>query len=616
MRKLIHTNFELDLSPFQITDTEENSWFSDTFSSKISFPFTIDLEEDLDVAFGFISQYNTNPETLYSLKYQENNSIEDATFEIQEVTGPKVQAIYETGLDSFPSWDKKLSELDMLNIILPTGTTIYQYAKTMVNKVYPEVDFCWPAIHVNYYDNTDPLFENFKNIINNYQNGDFLKNTVNINDQIYLNLNIMQPAIFYLHILKRIVEIAGFELAGDILLDTQIQKKALFTTKDYFKKREEVVFDAVKSILEYNDVWEVHTTSFGQTFNKVNIEQEFVVTKKGRYLIIGNFSIYEAESPCGIQIEVNGTLQYLNYTATSYNMFDYQIDELVDIVVNVGDIIRVTYQSNYSPQVDFLVDYTAYDISFVLIAEVDANGENIPSIENENKVNLNNAVPDVTCGDFITHIKNWYNYDFDVVGKTVFMNKIESQINYQDAVSLEEYEVKIPTRKYQKAISFLLKFADIDSKEFVYDKVFQSAAGVTLLNPVINDQTKPIEINALPLPNVLKENITTAFAFEQNESKIYTVLYDGLQSGRNTTLDPTPMFLPQVHLNYWYKWFLFRINSVGYKWSFKALSVKLTIINIKKKIFAYNNYHIIKSFIKTEIKPGIIEVEIETESLK
>jgi len=61
MRKLIHSKFELDLSPFKVSDTEENNWFSDSFFTKYSFPFEIDLTDDLDIALEFISQYNTIP---------------------------------------------------------------------------------------------------------------------------------------------------------------------------------------------------------------------------------------------------------------------------------------------------------------------------------------------------------------------------------------------------------------------------------------------------------------------------------------------------------------------------------------------------------------------------
>ena len=37
MRKLIHSNFELDISTFKITDTEENPWFLDEIPLKFTF---------------------------------------------------------------------------------------------------------------------------------------------------------------------------------------------------------------------------------------------------------------------------------------------------------------------------------------------------------------------------------------------------------------------------------------------------------------------------------------------------------------------------------------------------------------------------------------------------
>ena len=43
MRKIIHSNFELDLSTKKITDISENPIFSDKFSTKYSYPIEIDL---------------------------------------------------------------------------------------------------------------------------------------------------------------------------------------------------------------------------------------------------------------------------------------------------------------------------------------------------------------------------------------------------------------------------------------------------------------------------------------------------------------------------------------------------------------------------------------------
>ena len=72
MKKLIGSNFELELSNYAITSTDENPWFSDAFSSKITYPFEIQLTDELDIAFGFISRTSSVP-TLFDVKYFEIN---------------------------------------------------------------------------------------------------------------------------------------------------------------------------------------------------------------------------------------------------------------------------------------------------------------------------------------------------------------------------------------------------------------------------------------------------------------------------------------------------------------------------------------------------------------
>ena len=47
MRKFICSNFELDLSKLKVTDNLQNPWFSDKFFVKVSFPFEMDLSDDV-----------------------------------------------------------------------------------------------------------------------------------------------------------------------------------------------------------------------------------------------------------------------------------------------------------------------------------------------------------------------------------------------------------------------------------------------------------------------------------------------------------------------------------------------------------------------------------------
>lgn len=611
-KKLIHSDFELDLSNFKTTDTEENSWFSDAFSTKISYPWEIDLTSNLDAAFDFISLYNTAPKTLYNVKYTEDDILSDATFEIQEAVGNKLQCIYERGIDEFPSWDKKLSELSLIDIDLPSGTTIYQHATSMLNKVWPEVNYCFPAIHVNYYDTADDLWLNFEKIINNYKNGSFLQNTVDFENTIFYNKNIMQPTCFLLYLLNKIVEDAGFTLAGDILTDEVIIKKFVFSPIDYFKTREILEINISKLSQDYFEV--LQTSPYGHQF--VSYVSEKSVNVWGVYNLLGTFSGKSLTAglfilnAVEIDIYFNGALIH-SESHIALDFESYFIDLNFQTTNTINNVLKVVSTSRLG-----INDLVIQDLQVLMVQQFYPDGTPIPSVINEPIVNLKKAVPDMTAGELVTMVKNYHNYSFEPVDKIIYMNRIADEISFNDAASIEEHEIKNPTRRFQQGMSFLLKFIDVESKEFTFAQVFQNVDGYTSGTFVKNDKTNTIEINALPMPFVERSGLKTAYCFEKNESLPYLGLYDGLHFGRNTTLDPLPILLPAVHLRSWYKWFLFRINAVVFKWSFKAFSSKINWLNSKKKIYAYKNFHLIKSIIKTEIKPGLLEVEIETESIK
>jgi len=76
------------------------------------------------------------------------------------------------------------------------------------------------------------------------------------------------------------------------------------------------------------------------------------------------------------------------------------------------------------------------------------------------------------------------------------------------------------------------------------------------------------------------------------------------------------LLLPNVHASFWKKWFTFRTNSQTYNWKFKMYEEGLRQVISKLKIFAYGQYHIIKTLNKTQISDDLYDVDIETESLK
>lgn len=512
MRKLIHSSFELDLSPFKISDTEENNWFSDSFFLKYSFPFEIDLEEDLDIAFGFISQYNSDQvETYFDLLYVHGNSIEKAVLEI-ESHQDKLSCVLRYGFEQLPSFEKKLSELSLEKITLDTGVTIYQHAETIITQTWPAVNYNFPQIHVDKYDVNDELWEHFGGVLNNRVSGDFLQNTVDTVNDITYNRNIIQPLPYILHVLQRGMIDAGYVLSGKILTDELIMKVSLYGDVDYFKKPNiqepidvyQVSVDAVETIpsTEYttlNVSKYLFNTNLATT-GKYNINGDIEIrcsNKVSTYFIIKyrNTIIYEFHN----QRISNRTPLIIYYKNINIDLF---FETIADLNINDISIESIGVQS---------VNRTIMDLSIALIRVNDAYGVATPSVINENKVDLTKAVSDITFGDFVKVVKNWFNYDLDVVGNLAIMNPIENEINYNDTEDLQFSEIKKPLRKFTQGASFLLKFQDIDNSNYTFLPVFQNKESIVNSGYKVDDKTTTIEINGLPLPLLTRNGAQTSY---------------------------------------------------------------------------------------------------------
>ena len=229
MRKIIHSNFELDLSTKKITDISENPIFSDKFSTKYSYPIEIDLEDDLDIAFGFISFYNSsNPLTLIDVTYVHNDVLSPAVLEVEEIQGKKMQITISWGFEEFPSWNKKLSELPLDKFEV---ANIYTHAAGIISQTYPAVNYNFPQIHTDKIDTDDDIWFAFEKILNNFKEGAFLENYVDGVEDITYNKNIMQPLPYLLHVLKKGFEDGGYTLDGSFVNHPLIQKYVCMQTQ-------------------------------------------------------------------------------------------------------------------------------------------------------------------------------------------------------------------------------------------------------------------------------------------------------------------------------------------------------------------------------------------------
>lgn len=620
MHKIVHTNFQFDLSSYKITTIEENYWFSDKFFTKFSFPFNFELTEELIKIFGDLLDDNAKfIDTFYEVKYAFGNKLENAIFEIESQVGTKITATFRYGFDELPNFDKKLSELDLLNIEV---TDIYEHARDVIFDNDNSIGYTFPQIHTDKYNDDTPTFDTFKKIINNYRYLDdldpevpgldivaeFYKNTHTVSD--FANRNIIQPCVFFRYILKVGFEMAGYELKGDILDSTLFDGLLLITDVDYFKRestfKQEILItppnhDSITAEGLYYYIMEVPL----EPSKKYEIKGIYDFYRKNAFFT--NNSFFEITYKSAILKKTSGIKGSKKVRGNVSVVFTTNSD--------VSDQILVIKCYDYLPS---LISSNLPDVFKGEIKEVISLTEVEPDkIINENVVNLKKAVPDIIFGEFVTICKNWFNLEFTFTGNEVFANFIELQLGYQNSFDLSEKEVLKPSRNFNKKDSFLLKFKDISSEEFLFEPVFINKTTERNDELEVNELTKKIEINAIPLPNINREGVDTSYCFENGGNQtLYAILYYGLSqpiTGLNVTINPDPLYLSNIYNNYYKKWFEFRLNAIRYTWDFKMYLEDL--LKIDKKIFAYGRYHIVKSLDKTQLSEDLFDIQIETETL-
>jgi len=603
MHKIIHSSFEFDLTNYKISTVEDNHWFNDQFFTKYSFPFNVYLTDALIKVFGeFLDDNSQFLTTFFEVKYVFHNSIENATLEITSQVGKTLTFEVRYGFDELPNFDKKLAELPLEVTAI---TDIYAHAKTIIPQTWPAVNYNYPQIHTDKYDETEITWSTFKKIINNYIDGEFLVNTFALEN--FANRNIIQPLPYFLHILTAGFLDAGFTLKGDVTTDENFLKRCLFSDIDYFDQSGEDTQNVLIKNVDYDSIGTDLVGSYS-ALRTLNANKRYKITGTAAYSHCPSSSAKYSF----VKIKYRGTTlfsktqpDYKRASLVTYTV-DITFDTIDDINPHELEFTALSFKNNFN--------YNVFDLK---IERIVLGGEGSPDeVKLYNEVDLTKVVPDITFGTFISVLKNWFNIELTIDRKDIYMNFIENEINYNNAASLKEFEVLKPQRKFNNDISFLLKFADIDSEEYVYEEVFHNKDGYETSTLKVNKQTNTIVIEALPLPQKNVLGIETAVAFDHSgNAKIYSVLYDGLNTaGLNLTDDVTPDLIPAVHQNYYLNWFTFRIFAITYRWKFKMYAEMLS--EIKKKIYAYGRYHIIKTINKTQISEDLFEVDIESDTLK
>ena len=600
-QKLITDVGEFDLAPIKFSTQENNSRVSDVKFSKFMLPFEFYATQDFLEKYGdYVSYESIDLKNEIPCYLMLEDKIHDAKLFIQNIQGFLITAQIDYGFEELPNFDKKLSELPFEKFQVPD---IHTYAREILEKRYPETNFNFPRIYTKKYPVTDEVWKNFDGYYNDLKpDGTEMRRNYIDNEGGIWNVNIIHPCVHPLHILKTGFSDAGLTLAGDILTDVNLQKRWVFSGTEYFSK-----LTQLRTALDVNAT-DYYYSGPGMTqYNKT-----LTIAKPGKYRLTGFMQSKDWKGEVGF-ISYNGSkiwiFQKTNFSeeTRTFNIEINCTESNVPITFYLlrGSVAAVSGSVIHAELINLdLSDTSEYE------------GEDLGVITNLNEIDLARAVPEMTFGEYVNGLTNWFNYDVEIRDKTVIMNKIQTE-EIPEAKPFQFME--IPLHKVRRTLlnkkSFLLKFIDLD-EGFTKNSMYYDAAG-PLLNGKRKKDTNIIEANGyameLRLPKPL--GYLTANVMKDTDSTIALVEYDGLTNGQNNATYSPGCDHPELFQNEWAKFLRIRINGQEYNWQKNCTISKISQYSVKDFIFCYNNMHIIKSISKEKVSPEVYNIEMVTETV-
>lgn len=617
--RILHSRFELNLIDTSFTMIEENNWFKNQYVSKYTYPITKELTDEENVALDFIANHYAKGDTLiYDVDFYVLNRRHAAVMEIERCTGRLVEFQIRYGLEEFPNWTKKLAQLPLHKFEL-VGETMYEHSEDMIDVSYPDEDYCFAQVFTEKFDTSSEQWEAFEGAVNNYVGGAMLINEYDELGDLQINRNVIQPIPFLLYLLKAGLLDKGYTLAGDILTDPHFSIAAVYSLSEFYSQISEGAKQELLILAdEYYEIQEFpYVTGMGLYSGQI------LLPEPGRYKITGNLFLRSTFHPvygtysAFAWLKLNG--QYIGNWSSNQPEGFFLMDIVVEVLPGQTDV-PLDFFANTDLEWEIggilVTDSTIVDLTVTQLVKYDANGDPIPTLVAANEIDLTKCVPDVTFGELITAIDTWKNYDIDISGNVVTMNKVMDLVGGGAEFDLSPFEVKFPERNFSQGKSFELKFQDVSSDNYEFQSVLVTIEGATQSPYVKRDDTEEIVINAIPLPVKTKGTVTTADGFIDDKAKIQIILFDGLVSGVNRTLDASDLLIPAIYESEFQEWLDFLINTIEYRWEFNSSLEGIRDLTLKSTPFAYGKRFVVKKITRSKRGRDIIQAEVEVLTIK
>lgn len=611
--RITHSKFDFNLVDTSFTVIEEIQWFKDGFFTNYSYPITYTLSENEEAELDYITSFfSRGYDTIYNVLFSKQYRVFEAVFEIDVIEGNSIAGKIRYGMEEFPNFQTKLALLPLHNFEIASGTA-YDFAETKVNLAYPATDYNFPTIFTDSLDTNDEKWQAFLGRVNNYVGNNFLENSYDIDNDLQINLNVLQPLPYLLYVLKTGFADAGYTLAGDILEDPVLQKTLLFNLSSYYTS----VNNDNQITLSLNEDDFDNLSPSNSDYIVFDNHQNLTVS--ARYLVSGvlilrrapSFSTVFASFYLGENILHTQVLQISDPNDKTY-LLNFSFDVLPSDTPQQLRYVILTYGGNAQSD-----DYPqpVLDITISQLVKYGLNGELIPTLVAPTRIDLTKCLPDVTFGELFNFVQLSKGYDVVFEGNTVFLNLIKDQIGAQPVISLEQYQVKAPRIEINKTKAFELKYNQEDTEQYSFTSILIKGTSVETSPYSLPAEVETTVLNALPLPLKTEGSITTAHSFIDDAKKIQLVIYDGLINGLNTCLNPSPYSIVSLYQSHLKPLYDFRLNGNTYKWTFLTTDLALLSLKVKDTVFAYGQLFVVTKLTQKNVSKNVMEVAIEAISI-
>ena len=607
--KFYNDDLVIELRKQKMNLQENNSRFNDKSFTKFTFPFDTYIEDQFVHYVGDYMSYETaGLKNVIDGVFLHENKLSEAKLTIISLQGAKLTGQIDYGYEDIPNYDKKLSELPLANFQV---TDIHTYAKSICEKKYPEVNFNYPRMFTKKYSPEDEIWDAFDGYYNDLKpdGSEMRRNYIDENLDIF-NVNIIHPCPHVLYILKTGFADKGLTLKGDILTDADLAQRWVFSGVPYFSTKSQIKYEFNFGSKDYDEAYE------GQGSNDyVRYQKSVTILKAGSYKLTGTLNFYKGKKKFSIyRISLNGSIIFSKFVDSNNSTIVETIvfDTLVNVNANNSELEVYIYHHNHE---DSWTDPNLARLKFTstTMMESEMIEEDSNVVTNKNEVDLTRAVPEMTFGEFVNRIKSWFNYELDIVGKDIYMNKLNKDPGNTE--SFKQYEVNEPKRTLLNQRSFLIKFEDLDD-DVKQNSMYYDASG-TKLNGEPKTDTTTIEIDGYAMPVELPKSngYTTAIVKKDSTTTLALVYYDGLTAGQNNAKNPPGCAFPELWEKNWDKFLRQRIFGSKYEDAFLAYIEDIARYTIKDYIFWHNNIHQITTWSKEMVTEDVYKLSITTETI-